>query len=141
MNLDLIEAQIVKNLSDVQIGTPPAPAFQKVYDYEPQKMPQLPAATLYFDGFRQDDITVRSKRVFWRWIIRAYVPLRDAEAAQNTVKMLTVNCRKELAKDPQLGENCLFHQITQGDTYAVLEQNNPHLMLEMTLEAATNEPY
>lgn len=133
-DLDLIEAAIVNNLSRVT-------TLKKVYDHEPKSMPQLPAATLFFDGFNQSDEASRRKRINWRWIIRFYVPLQDAEKAQNEVKNIVLNARKELAKDPTLGETCLFQEIANGEIYVALDQNNPHLMGEMTIVVQVEENY
>jgi hypothetical protein len=133
-DLDLIEAAIVSNLSRIT-------ALKKVYDHEPKSMPQLPAATLFFDGFSQSDEASRRKRVNWRWVIRFYVSLQDAEKAQNEAKNIVLNARKELSKDPTLGNNCIFQEIANGEIYVALDQNNPHLMGEMTLIAQVEENY
>jgi adenylylsulfate kinase-like enzyme len=133
-DLLLIESKIVTNLQkDVKLI--------KVYDHEPSKMPQLPAATIFFDGFSQDDNSSRNKRSNWRWTIRIYVSLRDAETAQRDIKSLLLEARKNLANDPILGGTCLYQQVTNGEIYVFMDQQNPHLMAELTLVATTNEPY
>lgn len=133
-DLDLIESNVVANLATIT-------ALKVRYTYEPSKLPQLPAQTMFFDGFESNDVASRRERVAWRWILRLYVPLRDAEKAQIDMKSLMVNVRKELAKDRSLGGSCLFHRIRTGDVYVDLDQNNPHLMGEMVLEATTDENY
>jgi hypothetical protein len=134
VDLDLIEAAIVSNLSRIT-------ALKKVYDHEPKSMPQLPAATLFFDGFQQTDGASRRKSVSWRYTIRVYVKLHDVVKAQADIKNLVVNARKELAKDPMLGDNCLFQTIQNGEIYLLDDKDNPHLMAEMTLIATTDENY
>jgi hypothetical protein len=133
-DLDLIESNVVKNLQAIT-------ALKKVYDHEPKNMPVLPAATLFFDGFGQDDSSSRSKRVDWRWVLRIYIRLHDAEQAQSEIKSLISNARKELAKDPTLGGSCDFQSLTRGEVFASLDQNNVHLMAELTLTVQTTEYY
>jgi hypothetical protein len=133
-DLELIENSVISNLSNVT-------ELKQSFPYEPTKLPVLPAITMFFDGFRQEDSSSRRKRVNWRWVLRVYVTLRDAEKAQRDIKSLMVAVRKELAKDPTLAGSCLYHNILSGDVYVDLDQNNPHLMAEMTLEATTDEGY
>jgi hypothetical protein len=134
VDLTAIEAAIVGNLSAI-------PYLEKVYDHEPKSIPVLPAATLFFDGFRQNDQATRRKSVAWRWVVRLYVRLNDAEKAQQDIKTLIMDARKELAKDPLLGGTCLFHSVQSGEVFVSMQQNNPHMIAELVLEATTEEPY
>lgn len=133
-DLELIESNVVSNLKNIT-------DLKAIYDHEPKNMPSLPAATLFFDGFEQDEASIRSKRVNWRWVVRVYVRLYDADQAQSDIKNLIQSVRKELAKDPRLGASCDFHAITRGEVFASLDQNNVHMMAELTLTATTTENY
>ncbi|MDC3414268.1 hypothetical protein [Terrihalobacillus insolitus] len=133
-DLNLIESNIVSNLQTIT-------ALKNVYDHEPKSLSTLPAATIFFDGFSQSDSASRRKSVDWRWTLRVYVRIQDAEQAQADIKNLMVEVRKALASDPSLGGNCNFNQITRGEVFVSLDQNNVHVMGEMTLTANTYESY
>lgn len=133
-DLKLIETNIVSTL---QLVT----ELQKVYDHEPKSLIALPAATLFFDGFGQQDQANRRKTVNWRWVVRLYVKLGEAEKAQNDLKTLVINTLNRLRSNPTLGSSCLFHNVTNGEIHVMMDQNNPHLIAEMFLEATTHENY
>jgi hypothetical protein len=133
-DLKLIESNIVSTLQAVA-------SLNKVYDHEPMDIRSIPAATLFFDGFGQNDEASRRKSVSWRWVVRLYVPLRDAEQAQNDIKSLIVDSMAELRKSPTLGGLCLFHTVASGEVFVAMDQNNPQLMAELRLEATTQENY
>lgn len=78
-------------------------------------IPQLPAATIFFDGFGQEDNASRRKTVRWRLVVRLYVSLRDAEKAQNEIKTLILRSINKLRQNPTLGESCLYHTISSGN--------------------------
>lgn len=133
-DLDLIEQNIVSNLKKVT-------EFKNVYDHEPKSLSPLPAATIFFDGFEQSDQASRRKTVDWRWTLRVYVRIQDAEQAQSDIKKLMVDVRKALASDPTLGGNCNFNTIRRGEVFVSTDQNNVHIMGDMTLTANTYENY
>lgn len=133
-DLTLIESNIVSTLQNV-------PLLKKVYDHEPMNIEVLPAATLFFDGFGQDDQATRSKSARWNWIIRIYVSLQDAKKAQEDIKALLLESLKQLRQNPHLGGSCLYHAVATGEVFVNMSQNNPQLMAELRLEAMTNEPY
>lgn len=115
--------------------------FKKVYDQEPKNLTQLPAASLFFDGFKQRDEASRRKYIDWRWILRIYVRLNDAEDAQTELKKLIVSSLTQLRQNPTLNGTCLYHTVLNGEVFVVTDQNNPQLMAELTLEATTQENY
>ncbi|KXG42875.1 hypothetical protein [Tepidibacillus decaturensis] len=116
-------------------------AFKKVYDQEPKNLVQLPATSLFFDGFKQRDESTRRKYVDWRWILRIYVQLNDAEKAQTELKQLILDSLDKLRQNPSLNSTCLYHTITNGEIFVLTDQNNPQLMAELHLEATTQENY
>lgn len=115
--------------------------INQAFSYEPQAISNLPAATVYFDGFTQNEQTTRRKTVNWRWAIRIYVPIRgsDIEAPQIEVRNLIMGAMKQLNSNSSLSGTCLYHTMSSGDTFTALEQNNPLLIAELTLEATTEE--
>ncbi len=120
-----------------------AAGIKQAFDHEPDKISNLPAATLFFDGFSQSDRASRRKTVNWRWIIRIYVPLRtsDIKKPQTDLRNLVQNTIQNLRTDPSLGGSCLYHTISSGEISALLDQNNPLLLAELTLEATTEEDF
>jgi hypothetical protein len=134
-DLKLIESNVVSTLQNVK-------GFNKVWDHERLDIGSLPAATLWFDGFGQDDEAGRRNSVSWRWTIRIYVSLHtDAEKSQNELKDLIIKSMDQLRQNPRLGGSCLFHTIGSGDVFVALDQNNPQLMGELNLVATTRESY
>jgi hypothetical protein len=128
-----IEANIVSTLEQVT-------GFKKVYDHEPKTLTP-PAATLYFDGFSQADTASRRKKVTWRWFVRIYVALQDPVKAQDEIKILVNDSLDRLAANPQLGGTVKFHNVTNGEIYVALDQNNPQMIAEMTLEVEVDRNY
>jgi hypothetical protein len=133
-DLDLMATNITTLLGQVS-------GINKAYDHEGQGMTNFPLATLYWDGFGQTDDTTMRKQVNWRWIIRLYVSIRlsDISVPQKEIRTLTQAAIQKLRTDPSLGGTCLWHNISNGEIFAVLDQNNPLMVAELTLEATTEE--
>jgi hypothetical protein len=132
--LKSIETSIVNNLKLV-------PAIKSVFDHEPKGITQLPAATMFFDGFSESDQASRRKTINWRWDIRIYIPIRDEERAQNEIKEILLATMSQLRKDPTLGNTCLYQSVASGEIFVVAEQNKAHMMTELQLVAVTYEQY
>lgn len=117
------------------------PGIVEAFDHEPQSMRNLPAATLFFDGFGQSEQTTRRSNVNWQWAIRLYIPLRtsDIKAPQVELRNLIQSTIKKFRTDISLGGTCFWHSITAGEVFALLEQANPMLVVELTLSATTEE--
>jgi hypothetical protein len=117
------------------------PGIKSSFDHEPQSMNILPAATIYFDGFGQVENTTMRKEVNWRWIIRIYIPIRtsDIRAPQVEVRKLTKDTLSTFSQNPTLNGSCLYHTISDGDIFAMMEQTNPMMVAELTLAATTKE--
>ncbi len=115
--------------------------IKEAYDYEPQGMSQLPAATLFFDSFNQSEATTRRASANWQWTIRLYIPLNtsDVKAPQLQIRNLIMDTIKQLRNDISLGGSCMYHTVNSGDVFALLEQNNPMMVAELTLLATTEE--
>jgi hypothetical protein len=133
-DLTLIESNIVSTLQSVT-------ALKKTFGNEPKTITQLPAATIFLDGFEEKDQTTRRKEVVWKWIVRIYVPLKDAEKAQDEIKQLLVDTLSAFRNNPTLGGSVLFQAISSGEILAVLNQNNPLMMAELSLSATVKEGY
>lgn len=117
--------------------------IKTAFDHEPQTINQLPAATLYFDGFSQADSASRRKSVNWRWVVRMYLPLNSSDVArpQMDIRNIIENTIKQLRMDPSLGGSCLYHTISDGDVSVLLEQANPMMVAELSLTATTEENF
>lgn len=133
-DLNVMAANIKNILSTV-------PEIVEAFDYEPQNINQLPAATLFFNGFTQTDQTTRRFSVNWNWVIRLYIPIRvsDIKVPQVQIRSLIESTIKQLRIDPTLGNACLYHTVTAGEVFAMLDQNNPMLIAELELSANTEE--
>lgn len=117
------------------------PGIKTAYDHEPQAISNLPAATLYFDSFTQSEATTRRSSVNWQWTIRLYIPLNtsDVKDPQLKIREFIMNTIKQLRTDLSLGGSCLYHTVSNGDVFALLEQTNPMLVAELSLVATTEE--
>lgn len=135
-DLTLMAEKIKNNLSLV-------PGIKEAFDYEPQNMSQLPAATLFFDSFNQSDKTTRRKEIDWLWTVRIYIRLNtsDIKGPQLELRNFIEKTIKQLRTDFDLGGTCLYHNVTNGEVFALLEQNNPMMVAELTLAATTEEDY
>ncbi|MFC4768740.1 hypothetical protein [Effusibacillus consociatus] len=133
-DLTAIETNIVSTLQTVT-------GLKKTFGNEPKTITQLPAATLFLDGFEQEDNATRRKEVTWKWIVRLYVPLQDAEKAQTDIKTLLVSTLTAFRNNPTLGGTVLFQNVATGEIFAVTNQNNPLMMAEVSLHATVKEAY
>lgn len=117
------------------------PTIKEAFDHEPQNMSHFPAATLYFDGFGQEEQTTRRNTVNWNWIIRLYIRLSssDIKQAQMDLRSLIQDTINQFRSDPSLNGSCLFHTISNGEIFALLDQTNPLIIAELTLTATTKE--
>lgn len=115
--------------------------IEKAYDHEPQNMNLLPAATLFFDGFGQEEQTTRRNSVGWNWIIRLYVPIRTSNIRDPQIKIrkLIAETIKQFRNDDTIGNSCLYHTISSGDVFTILDQKTPLMGAELTLVATTEE--
>jgi hypothetical protein len=135
-DLNMMATKIKDALANVE-------GVKSAFDHEPQTLNQLPAATLYFDGFSQVDYATRRKSVNWRWVVRMYLPLSSSDVArpQMDIRNIVENTIKQLRTDPSLGGSCLYHTISDGDVSVLLEQANPMMVAELSLTATTEEDF
>lgn len=132
-DLEAIEARIT-----AQLGT--VGEFKEVTDYEPLEFTNLPAASIFYAGFRADDSEMPgSQQIVERWILRVYVALRDPKQAQQDVKRLVPKVREAFRSNRGLDGTVLYCAVTEGDVVAVFDKNNPQLMAILNLEAITKE--
>lgn len=134
VDLNLMATNIKEILSNV-------PGIKAAYDHEPQIMNQLPAATLYFDSFTQNEATTSRAQASWEWTIRLYIPFNssDVKTPQMQVRNFVMSTIKQLRTDLNLGGACLYHTVSNGDIFALLEQANPMMIAELTLVATTQD--
>jgi hypothetical protein len=55
------------------------------------------------------------------------------------LRNLIMDSIKELRKDLSLGNSCYYHTISNADVFALIEQTNPMMVAELTLNATTGE--
>ncbi|MEE6450530.1 hypothetical protein RAH41_08165 [Gottfriedia acidiceleris] len=127
--------------SNIKTVLETVPGIKQAYDHEPQAISQFPAATLYFDGFTQDDLTTNRNEVGWKWTVRLYLQLNtsDVKSPQVAIRSLLTDTLKELRKNINLNNSCLYHTVSNGDVFAILDQANPLMVVEFTLVATTRE--
>lgn len=111
------------------------------FDHEPQNISALPAATLYFDNFAQSETTTRRASVNWNWTVRIYIDLNTSDLAstQLSLRNLITNTLKQLRANVNLKGSCLYHTVTNGDVFNILNVNRPMMVAELTLSATTEE--
>lgn len=134
VDLNLMAQQIKTILANV-------PGIQEAFDYEPETIHNLPAVTLFFDGFSQTQATTRRTEVGWQWSVRIYIPIdtSDIEGPQRILRTLLQDTLKQLRDNLTLNGSCLYHTVSAGDVVALLEQTNPLMVAELTLLATTEE--
>lgn len=132
-NITAIETQIVNILSTIT-------EFKKVYAYEPLELADLPAATIFYSGWNMTDISMpNTQEVSENWVLRIYVRLDDAEAAQAEIKTITPKVREAFRNNRDLSGTCLYCLLNKGDVFAVLDKNQAQLVCEITLAVITEE--
>lgn len=113
--------------------------FQSVYAYEPNRFAQLPAATIFFDGFDQAPRTFESFEVRWRFVVRIYLLIHDAEKAQQDMDLFVHDVIDQLRANFDLGGTAFLTEVTSGDIFVSLDKNTPHLMAEIGVVVITHE--
>jgi len=132
-DIALIETAIVNLL------TLYCPGLKTILNYEPKLIPELPALTLWYDGFDQTQTEAVSYTVNHKWLMRLYVRLLDAKTAQDDVKALSKSILSAFKSDLNLSNTVLKETIPSGIVSAVLDQNNTVLIVEFNLTTMTEE--
>jgi len=125
----------IKALIDGISGTP----VKSSYKYEPKKLGKLPAFTIDFVGFDNEATEVASNTVTYRWILRLYFALHDAEDAADEMKDVVAKVMNALRDDPGLNSNCITSLMERGETLVVLERDRPLIMFEIEFSAIQEE--
>jgi len=131
-NIALMETNIVSILSTIT-------DLKTVLAYEPREIPELPALTLYFDGYDQTQTEAVSFTVTYKWIMRLYVRLLDAKTAQDDVKSLTKQILSKLKLFLNLNEMVLLSYTPSAAVSVMLEKNNPVMLVEFNFTAMREE--
>jgi hypothetical protein len=113
--------------------------FQKVFAYEPNRFAQLPAASIFFDGFEQSPRTFESFEVRWRFVIRIYSLIHDAEKSQQDMDLFVHDVIDQLRANFDLGGTAFLTEVASGDIFVSLDKNTPHLMAEIGVVVITHE--
>lgn len=113
--------------------------FQSVFAYEPNRFTSLPTATIFFDGFEQTPRTFESFEVRWRFVVRIYVQLHDAEKAQKDLDAYVHDVIDHLRANPSLNGAAFLNEVTNGGVFLSADTNTPHLMAEIGVIVITHE--
>ena len=125
----------IKALIDGISGTP----VKSSYKYEPKKLGKLPAFTIDYVGFDNARTEIDSNTVHYRWILRLYFALHDAEDAADEMKDVVAKVLDALWGNPGLNENCADSWTERGETLVVLERDRPLIMFEIEFIAEQEE--
>jgi len=131
-NIAAIETEIINILSTIT-------DLKTVIDYEPRIIPQLPAVTLFFNGFTQSQTEAVSFTVIYKWIMRLIVRLHDDEKAQDDLKAFTQLILYKFKQHLKLNGAVLFAISPSASVGAVLDKNNPVIIVEFDIEATKEE--
>lgn len=132
-DLSLIEAQIVNALETIN-------ELKKVYDHEPLEISVLPAGSMFYVGFNQEDeSSPNTSYVTHKWAIRVYVKLQDAKKAQDEIKALITKVISALKTDRKLGGTCLYSSINGGSIGVFDDKLNPQIIAELNFSATVYE--
>lgn len=129
MSVESIEAKIVEVLQGI-------PDIKKVHNPEPTRLDTFPAATLFFEGFTQEQGGFSQHTVTWRWIIRLYLLMQDERKAQTDGKQLVQKVADALRRDITLGGTCLMSLLREGSVSVVDTNSSRFLLWELVFEAS-----
>lgn len=129
---------MASNIKDILSGVN---GIISAFDHEPQNISALPAVTLYFDSFNQNEATTRRVSVDWKWTVRIYIDLNtsDIQGSQTQLRDLITNTLIQLRANINLKGSCLYHTVANGDVFTILNVNKPMMVGELTLIATTEE--
>ena len=111
--------------------------FRAVHKYEPKSYKALPAASLFFEGFEQNDNSRATNELKHRFIVRIAIRLQDAEEAQAEMDALIDKVVSTLALSRNLGKPgvCYNAMVVSADTGVVVQnQQNPQLVGELIVD-------
>ena len=131
-NIAAIETAIVSFLT-------PITDLKTILDYEPKIIPKLPAVTLFYDGYTQTQTEAVSFTITHKWIMRLYVRLDDAEKAQDDMKSLTKQILQKFKQNIDFTGVVRLGITPSASVGAVLDKNNPVLVVEFNIEASKEE--
>jgi len=125
----------IKTLIEGISGTP----VKSVYKYEPKKLGKLPAFTMDFIGFDNEPSEVASNTITYRWILRLYFALNDAEIATTKMKDVLNKVMNALRDDPSLNSNCITSLMDGAAVFYAKEKDRPLIMVEIEFHAIQEE--
>jgi hypothetical protein len=111
--------------------------FEKVHKYEPKRFDILPAASIFFDGFEQRDLSIANNEATYRFMVRVAIQLQDEEDAQIELDDLVESVITTVAADRGLGTTGQFYNalVTTGDVLVIQNHNNAQMVAELSITA------
>jgi len=116
------------------------PALKTVLDYDPKRIPALPAATLFYSGFEQGQTESQSFTITHKWILRLYVKLVDAKRAQDLIKELIEDVLVAFKANQKFGGSVNIRGvIPSGDVGVILDRERPLMVAELDVTGMKQE--
>lgn len=114
-------------------------------DYDPEKLPPAPSATLSFIGLAEREVGTGLVEVEWRWVLRVRVPLKsgqgsDFRRAQRALGQLMPEIYRVLRADKTLGDTCIKAAILESNEEPDYDTESKRATKELFLVALTEEP-
>jgi hypothetical protein len=119
------------------------PDFKSVHKYEPKMYKAMPAASVFFEGFEQNDNSRATNELKYRFIVRIAIRLDKAEEDQAVLDALIDKVITTLAKTRDLGKPgiCYNAMVVSADTGVVVaNQQIPQLVGELIIDVNTLVP-
>lgn len=135
---DPIEDEFVRRVAAVA-------GVRNALDFDPEKLPALPAVTLSFFGVEQrDHQTGPAMELEWSWVVRVYVPLTsspgsDYRRVQNQLKTILPELFRIVRADPSLGDTCDGASLTDAGSEPDYNHEQRRATKSLLLRARTEE--
>lgn len=114
-------------------------------DYDPNRLPALPAVTMHFlGGTARDHQTGPAQEVRWAWRVRLYVPYKSGQGSEqkrssDSIKSLLPEVLKITRADPGLGGTCDEAWIVDPEEEPDFDSDQKNASKDFLLYALTEE--
>ena len=112
-----------------------------VVEFEPAKLPKLPAVTMLFVSCDQEDVeTGPPMYVSYGWRINVYVPLGDHRSAQETLETLVPQILSVIRPDSTWDGACEQSQLRDEGGEMIFNAEEAYASKSLRLIASLSEP-